>query len=373
MTIDIIGAGIGGLTTAIALEQKGFNVRIFEQANEIKPVGAGIILASNAMRVYEKLGLRNIIEESGNPVSFMNITKANLNTISKTDLSYFEKKYKVKSIAIHRGVLQQILVNKLKTTEINLNHQLNKLVKNDNGYTLMFDNGSTHQSTVLIGADGLNSLVRQNVFLNNEIRKAHQISWRGITNFDLPSDYKNGLIEAWGNSGRFGFVQIDQKKVYWYGVKSFKVDKNEFSVDSIDTYFSDYDSIIKNLIKSTKKDKIFTGEIADLKPSNIWYKENVCLIGDAAHATTPNLGQGACQAIEDAYILSDYLDKYETDIAFEKFQKLRLPRVHRVVKTSWIIGKIAHISNPVLIAIRNQIMRMTPSSVNRNNLNRILE
>jgi len=75
MIIDIIGAGIGGLTTAIALEQKGIKTRIFEQAEKIKPVGAGIILANNAMQVYEKLGLRKIIEENGNPISSMNITK----------------------------------------------------------------------------------------------------------------------------------------------------------------------------------------------------------------------------------------------------------------------------------------------------------
>ncbi|KJD35965.1 monooxygenase [Tamlana sedimentorum] len=373
MTIDIIGAGIGGLTTAIALEKKGFKIRIFEQVNEIKPVGAGIILASNAMRVYEKLGLKKIIEESGNPVSSMNITKANLNTISKTDLSYFENKYKVKSIAIHRGILQQILVDKLKTKEINLNHQLNKIVKNDSGYALTFENGNTHQSTTLIGADGLNSLVRQNIFPDNEIRNANQICWRGVTNFDLPSEYKNELVEAWEKSGRFGFVQIAQNKVYWYALKSFQTNKNEFSVDHIEAYFNDYDPIIKNMIKSTKRDEIFTAEISDLKPTNIWHKENLCLIGDAAHATTPNLGQGACQAIEDALMLSEYLNKYEANRAFEKFQKLRLPRVHRVVKSSWMIGKMAHLSNPILIAIRNQIMRLTPSSVNRNNLNRILE
>lgn len=102
MNIDIIGAGIGGLTTAIALEQKGINTRIFEQAEQIKPIGAGIILANNAMQVYEKLGLRKEIEENGNPISSMNITKSNLNPLSRIDLTYFEQKYKTKNIAIHR-------------------------------------------------------------------------------------------------------------------------------------------------------------------------------------------------------------------------------------------------------------------------------
>ena len=91
MTFDIIGAGIGGLSTAIALEQKGFKVRVFEQAKKIKTVGAGIIIANNAMQVYEKLGLKEIIEHHGNPISSMNITKDNLKPLSKIDLSCSSK------------------------------------------------------------------------------------------------------------------------------------------------------------------------------------------------------------------------------------------------------------------------------------------
>ncbi|WP_074407893.1 FAD-dependent monooxygenase [Aquimarina megaterium] len=365
MTIDIIGAGIGGLTTAIALQQKGIRTRIFEQAEHIKPVGAGIILANNAMQVYEKLGLRKVIEEHGNYISAMNITKANLNPISKIDLSFFEKKHKVKNIAIHRGTLQQILINELKSNDVNLNYRLKKIKPNDNGYLLTFENGKQIESATLIGADGLKSVVRQHLFPDTIIRNAKQICWRGVTDFKLPNTYKNELNEAWGKTDRFGFVKIAEHKVYWYALKSFKNDKNEFSVHDIEKYFDKYNSVIKSIISSTKKEEINTAEISDLKPTNFWYKEKVCLIGDAAHAMTPNMGQGACQAIEDAYILSECLHKYEVDQAFATFQKLRLPKAHQVVKASWMLGKIAHLSNPILIGIRNQLMSMTPSSFNR--------
>jgi 2-polyprenyl-6-methoxyphenol hydroxylase-like FAD-dependent oxidoreductase len=365
MNIDIIGAGIGGLTTAIALEKKGIETRIFEQAERIKPVGAGIILASNAMQVYEKLGLRKVIEENGNPISSMKITKSDLSPLSKIDLTYFEQKHNVKNIAIHRGTLQQILIDKLKSTEINLSHKLSSIVENENGHFLKFENGAQIQSSTVIGADGLNSIVRQNLFPNNCIRNANQICWRGIAEHKLPIKFKNELNEAWGRSERFGFVQIAENSVYWYALKAFRKSKNEFSINDLEQYFSDYNPVIQDIVKSTKKEQINTAEISDLKPTNIWFKENACLIGDSIHAATPNMGQGACQAIEDAFVLSECLYKYEITKAFSEYQKLRLPKAHQVVKASWLVGKMAHLRNPILIGLRNQMLRLTPSSVMR--------
>ena len=365
MTIDIIGAGIGGVTTAIALEQKGIKTRIFEQAEQLKEVGAGIILANNAMQVYEKLGLRQVLEAHGNHISSMKITKSSLKPLSKIDLSNFEQKYKTKNMAIHRGKLQQILINELKSTEIIPDHKLASITKSENGYDLNFENGNKIQSSTVLGADGINSVVRQELFPKNNIRNANQICWRGVTEYKLPINFRNELNEAWGKSERFGFVQIAENKVYWYALKSFKKNKNEFSINHLHQYFNDYNSIVKEIIDSTKKEHINTAEISDLKPIHIWHKENVCLIGDAAHATTPNMGQGACQAIEDAFVLSECLDKYEIDRAFSEYQKLRLPKAHQVVKSSWVIGKMAHLSNPILIGLRNQMLRLMPSSISR--------
>lgn len=103
------------------------------------------------------------------------------------------------------------------------------------------------------------------------------------------------------------------------------------------------------------------------------YQNKVCLIGDAAHATTPNMGQGACQAIEDAYVLSECMNKYVVSHAFREFQRLRLPKAHQVVKASWVVGKLAHVSNPMLRKCRNQLMRFTPSSINTKQYNQIFQ
>jgi len=373
MFVDIIGAGIGGLTTAIALEQKGIKTRVFEQTTTIKPVGAGIILANNAMQVYDKLGLRKVIEENGNIISSLNIIKPNLKPLSKVSLSYFEEQFKVKSIAIHRGILQQILIDQLGPSCLHLNHKLKTINKSTKGNTLEFENGKKIESTIIIAADGINSIIRQQVFSNTFIRSAKQICWRGVVNYNLPKKHQHELNEAWGKDERFGFVQIAKNKVYWFALKSFENNKKEYTINNLDNYFTKHNPLIKSIISSTNKEQIHTSTIIDLKPINKWFKKNICLIGDAAHAMTPNMGQGACQAIEDAYILSECLHKYETEKAFTTFQKLRIAKVHQIVESSWKIGKIAHLSNPFLIGVRNQMIKIIPSSINKKQLQQIFK
>lgn len=362
MKTAIIGAGIGGLTTALALKQNGQQAIIYEGVPEIKPVGAGIILANNAMQVFQKLGLQEKIEKAGNKISCMKITDPQLNNISVVDLSAYEKKYSVQNVAIHRGELQKILVNEVGYNNINLSKRLLKIEKSEL-FKLTFEDNSTTESNIVIGADGIKSVVRNQLFEENKLRNANQKCWRGICEMDLPQKYDQELNEAWGKGKRFGFVKIGKQKVYWYAL----ADSKNIKQDEVDlgAMFSEFHSDILKIISAADKGQVIINDIIDLKPIYKWQSENVCLIGDAAHATTPNMGQGACQAIEDAFVLSECLHKYGIVKAFSEYQKLRLPKAHRIVKTSWIIGKMAHLQNPVFIGLRNQILRLMPSSVNR--------
>lgn len=365
MTVDIIGAGIGGLTTAIALLQKDVNVRIYEQTDELKPVGAGIILAINAMQVYQKLGLRSLVGKRGNPISSMNITTSDLVPLSSIDLKCFETKYGCQTIAIHRATLQQILTEHLKSDTLNLGYKLTEIENSGNENILRFENGKEIASKITLGADGLNSTVRKQLFPNTKIRKAFQVCWRGVVNISLSPKYQNELNEAWGKGDRFGFVQIAPNVVYWYALKSFRQELKQDSLEKLSQCFEKYDQAIKDIINNTPAANIHTATIDDLQPIKNWYKGNICLIGDAAHATTPNMGQGACQAIEDANILSECLKKYEVEMAFTTFQKLRNPKVRRIVNTSWQIGKMSHWKNPIAMSLRNQFVKRIPKNISR--------
>ena len=370
-TVDIIGAGIGGLTTALMLKQKGPNVNIFESSAEIKPVGAGIILANNAMQVLRKLGLQDEIEKAGNMISYMKITDPQLKNISVVDLTEYEKKYGVHNIAIHRGELQEILANAIGSDNIKLSKRLSKIEK-AKLFKLTFEDGSTMESKFVIGADGIKSVVRNQLFDESTLRNANQICWRGICEMDLPKNYHNELNEAWGKGKRFGFVKISAKKVYWYGLTNSKnVKTDQVNLTGL---FEEFHIDILNIISSTLREQIIISDIVDLKPIDKWQKGNVCLIGDAAHATTPNLGQGACQAIEDAYVLGKLLDNgIAIGDAFKKYEDIRRKKAHTIVNTSWSIGKMAHIENGVGIWLRNFVMKNLLNSANKKQMDMVFD
>ena len=367
--VNIIGAGIGGLTTALTLKQKGLNVKIYESSSEIKPVGAGIILANNAMQVFQKLGIQEKIEKAGNKISFMKITGEQLKPLSVSYLSEYEKKYDVSNVAIHRGELQKILANEIGYENINLSKRLIKIEKAEL-FKLTFEDKSSIESKLVIGADGIKSVVRNQLFEKGTLRYPNQICWRGICEINLLQKYQNELNEAWGKGKRFGFVKISAKKVYWYALANSK--NLEPSTVNLIEFFSEFHSDILNIISATKTEQIVVSDIIDLKPIDKWQDENVCLIGDAAHATTPNLGQGACQAIEDAYVLGKLLDSgLEIQNTFAEYENLRRKKAHTIVNTSWTVGKMAHIENKFGIWLRNFAMKNMPKSANKKQLDMI--
>lgn len=365
MKITLIGAGIGGLTTAIALKQKGFEIEIFEAAPKFKNAGSGINLALNAMQVYKKLGLYDTIFEAGSLTNSMTITDEKLNPLSVIDIKHFTEKFNVQSVAIHRAKLHQILLNELSDVPLHLNKKVKALRQSENGIDLDFEDGTSHKASVLIGADGIHSIIRKSIFDNTTIRSAKQVCWRGITKIELPKKYQTELHEPWGKGKRFGFVAISEEEYYWYALANYKEDyQKEFQNIDLVKFYSDFHPIVGEIINSTPKENILTNEMLDLKPTSTWYENNICLLGDSAHATTPNLGQGACQAIESSLVLANCLAKHTSpEKAFKEFQDRRIKKAVDVINTSWRIGKIAHLENRFLIKLRNFVLRKTPKKL----------
>jgi len=365
MKISIIGAGIAGLTTAIALKQRGFEVQIFEASSNFNKAGSGISLALNAMQVYKRLGLYVEILKAGNYANKMVITDEKLKPLSVASLIPFEEKHQVKCVAIHRAKLHQILLSNLRDTPVHLGKKLRSIKQTGNGVEVQFEDGTSHQTTALIGADGIHSNVRKSIFGHCELRIAKQICWRGITNINLPEEHQASLTELWGKGKRFGFVAINDHEYYWYALANYKESaKEEYNGINLADFYSDFHPLVNELIKSTPEIDILTNEMADLKPIKSWYSKNVCLVGDSAHATTPNLGQGACQAIESALVLSNCLLKHKTiKNAFAAYQNKRMHKAIKIINTSWKIGKAAHLENYFAIKLRNFVLKSIPNKI----------
>ena len=357
MRIAIIGAGIGGLTAGIALRKKGFNVTIFEQAPIFKSVGAGIILANNAMQVYQKLGLLETLYSKGQQISEMKITDHHFKHLSSVKLSSFEKRYGVYNIAIHRADLHEILVNELGSESIRLNHRLTDIMEDSSQVSLVFNHHTTEHFDLVIGADGLHSVTRKYVHPTAKIRTANQICWRGVVSHKLEGRLQHQLNESWGKGKRFGIVPLTNDRVYWYALLN-KADEKV----NLSSSFNAFPKIVSELIEKTPSNQQHFAEIEDLEPNSMWYKKRIVLIGDAAHATTPNLGQGACQAIEDAYCLGEALEK-EINSGFKTFLNARVKKANNIVKTSWTLGKVAHWENSFSVGIRNFLLKSTPDSI----------
>jgi len=370
--ITIIGAGIGGLTAGIALVKQGFHVEIFESAQAFKRIGAGIILGNNAMQVYRRLGFQEKLEAAGNRVSTFKVVDPQLNTLSQLILHPFEEKYGLGSVAIHRGELQRILSEQF-TGKIHFNKKLSSISTQKDKVQLEFMDGTKKEATTVIGADGIHSKVREALGQEIKIRNAHQACWRGVTKFTLPTELLTQVNEMWAKGKRFGIVPLKDGEVYWFGLTNYK---NGFQATAENTnlaeVFSDCHPLISQIINATRDDEMIVNEITDLKPIQQWYNGSVCTIGDAAHATTPNMGQGAGQAIEDGLCLSLCMANHPNpNEAFANFQKIREKKVVDIVQQSWRIGGIAQLENSLGIAFRNMLMKLTPDATSARQMDKV--
>ena len=371
--ITIIGGGIAGLTTAIALNKKGFKTQIFESASEINAVGAGLGLGANAIMAFDRLGLKNEVIERGRALPSFSIYDQKKKLITRTDSHKVSARYGVDNFTIHRAELHQLLLSKIDTQSIHTNKKVKNIQQKENSVLVKFQDGTIHETEFLIAADGIHSTVRKILLPDVEPRYSGYTCWRAVlenTNLNLTES-----SETWGTKGRFGIVPLAGNKVYWFAcVNSSRNNSGfkNFKAKDILDHFQEFHEPIPSVLKETKDENLLWNDIFDLKPINKFAYDNILLVGDAAHATTPNLGQGACQAIEDAVVLTSELSKV-TDVrqAFRNFEKRRVARTQSIVNTSWKIGKVAQLENKILVGLRNFVFRITPSSVSEKQLEKL--
>jgi 2-polyprenyl-6-methoxyphenol hydroxylase-like FAD-dependent oxidoreductase len=369
-TVTIIGGGIAGLATAIALKKIGLEAQVFEASTQIKPVGAGLGLGSNAMKAFDALGIYNEILEKGRTLSSFSIYDHEGTSISKTD---FDPLSNIGNFTIHRASLHELLLSKLDSSTIHLGKRVKQFETIDFGIKLLFEDGTSHTTNYLIVADGIHSVVRQQLIPHSKMRYAGYTCWRSVIKDETLSITETS--ETWGSNGRFGIVPLSNGQVYWFACVNAEVNNKRyksFQVEDLIQHFEKYHNPIPTILKLSENKDLIQHDIYDIEPLKQFAYGRMVLIGDAAHATTPNMGQGACQAIEDAVVLAKCMaqnDNFEE--AFQSFEKRRLDRTKWVIETSNSIGKIAQLENEVLIGFRNIILRSLPKFIGNGQLRKI--
>lgn len=365
-SISIIGGGIGGLMTALCFDKLEIDYKLYERASELKEVGAGIWLSPNALQVIEWISteLLKEIQNTGNSLERILVADHNLKPICDSNQQFVKDTFGYTTIAIHRGKLQQILYSFASKEHIVLGKSFEHYsINDDDSYTVEFLDDTTIKTKALLGTDGINSSVRKQLFPNSELRYSGQTCWRGVADYEIDSELASVGFTLWDKKVQFGISKIAEGKTYWFAVKLSKPNKQDnretLKFELLDM-FLEFHPVVNKLIQNTTVDNIIRGDLKDLKPLSNWSKHNICLIGDAAHSMTPDLGQGGAQAIEDAYYLSNFI-KSETGFerAFLKFYDCRKRKVLKLVKQSRNTSKIA-ITNRPLEIIRNFILKNTP-------------
>lgn len=347
---------------------------VAEGAEEFRPAGAGITLAANAMKAYRYLGLDELITQAGNPLEYFEVLDRKGKTISSVQTNTLGDG--TPTVAIHRGTLHQVLLDSVKPACILNGFRAKAIEQHESRYRVSFDNGETISAEYVIAADGIRSIARNTVLPSSVLRYSGHTCWRGVAENDVALPLTKAT-ETWGTASRFGLVPIEGNKIYWFAVKNAPCGSERmkaYTREDIQRDFAHYHAPVEHIISQTPPDDIIHSDVYDLKPVSHFAFGNMVLIGDAAHATTPNMGQGACQAIEDAVILADCITRHSVIAeAFKDFEQLRMKRVHGIVNRSWTMGKVGQLQNNALAGMRNILLRSLPSSLMRRQLEEVSE
>lgn len=371
----IIGGGVAGLSMAIALLDLKKDFLVFEQSTVLKGIGAGFGLAANAMQAFDYLGLRQEVEQIGYYTETYAILDAKGRTLIAPDTQRLSSRYNQKNFTVHRADLHSYLLSKLSPQRILLGKRFQRFDKTDDAVSLSFEDGTTYRCRYLIVADGVRSVARQQLVPQSTPRYSGYTCWRAsIGNNDIGLQHGS---ETWGPKGRFGMTPLIHDRIYWYACinapQNSAVYKNHSMKDLLRN-FSDYHNPIPEILSHTSDEDLLWNDIIDIKPLTRFAYDNILLIGDAAHATTPNMGQGACQALEDVAVLRQEIKRNDSvKKAFQNFETRRLKRTKYITNRSRQIGHAAQYTHPWMIGVRNTLLRLVPAQWAQATLKKLLD
>jgi 2-polyprenyl-6-methoxyphenol hydroxylase-like FAD-dependent oxidoreductase len=355
----VVGGGVGALAAAIALRRAGVAAEVFEQAPALRAAGGGLLLWTNAMRALRLLDLERAVLRIGAPVErteFRTDRGRLLTTLPIGDLSH---SLGAPSVLVPRGPLLEVLTSVLPPEAIHVGARCTGIERDDahGAVVARFADGSTRPADVLIGADGLRSTIRAHLRGAEPLRGTGQAAFVGLSAGRAAAMEPGTAVATVGSGRRFWAGPLREGLVYWYatvrdsdGVSP----EPETAREQLLALFAGWHRPIEALIDATTDGELIRTVIADREPVDRWGRGRVTLLGDAAHPCTPDLGQGACQALESAVVLGECLaEGADAEVALRRYEELRMRRTARVTQLSWVTAMQSMVEGPIACAARD--------------------
>ncbi|MFE5583748.1 FAD-dependent monooxygenase [Kitasatospora sp. NPDC056531] len=356
----VIGGGIGGLTAALALHRQGVPVTVHERAASLEPVGAGLALAPNALRALDRLGVGPRLRALATPHPAVGVRHPSGRWLARTSSAAVEAYFGDPIAAVARADVIAALVDALPEGT----------VRTDSPATLVTP-GSTDEPAVVrttdgeqpaglvVAADGIRSTTRGLLLPQHPgPRYSGFTTWRAIV---TPGRHPAAVGEVWGRGRLAGVVPLADGRVYVYGAALAPVGARAASEHAeLQQLYGDWCAPVPQLFALAEPDRVLRNDVWELSaPLRAYHHGRVALLGDAAHAMCPFLGQGACQAIEDALVLASLLTP-STDLAspLPAYTAARLPRTTAVVTASRRIGALVALRTPAATLLRDTALTL---------------
>lgn len=366
MRVAVIGAGIGGLTVAAGLGADGHEVVVYERRAEPAAVGAGLTLFGNALGALDTIGPGDAVRHvSSGAIARM---RAGQRTPSGSWLMSMPSALVPTLRSVHRVELHRALLDAIPATSLRVASSATVAA---DGQPVVTVAGDEERFDLVVAADGLRSDARTRLGLDRGVRYAGCTAWRGVTVAGV--DVLGEAGETWGRGRIFGIVPLPDDRVYWFATESTAAGQHaDDEHEAVRERFSRWHAPIPACIDATPPDAVLRHDIYDLaRIPATFVQGRTVLLGDAAHGMTPNLGQGAGQAIEDAATLTLLLRSGELDAALRRYDELRRKRTTAIWRQSRLMGKIAQASHPVGASIRDALLRATPPTSTARAMRRI--
>jgi 2-polyprenyl-6-methoxyphenol hydroxylase-like FAD-dependent oxidoreductase len=370
-SVGIVGGGIGGIAAAVALHQVGIDAVVYERAPALREVGAGMMLWPNATRVLREMGVLDaVLARSGPNTNFL-VRSSSGKILMNLALGQFE----VPAVCTLRSDLLKALLSALPPGRVHLDHDLNAFEQSGGKVRLQFKNGRVEEHRAVIGADGLRSKVRAELFgAINPVYRGYSV-WRGLARYEGNAIRVGCNSESWGVGKRFGILNTGQRQFTWYATANVP-ERHPDAVCGrkldLRHMFVHWHEPIAQLIEASEEAAILKNGAYDFAPLPRWGRGMVTLLGDAAHSCTPNLGQGGCMALEDALVLAKCVAREPClRTALRRYETLRRRRTLGIQQRSRLIGRIGQWRHPLLVNGRRVVTSCLSPRLLEHNLRRV--